>query len=82
MDAGILSGIQTSCSVCHQRRRGDIYKMQCSLLVSGRQGMGDLMPDSPPATVDSRISEIDAVPLVGHLVSFSGVFLDWDTDFV
>ncbi len=56
--------------------------MQCSLLVSGRQGMGDLMPDSPPATVDSRISEIDAVPLVGHLVSFSGVFLDWDTDFV
>lgn len=23
-----------------------------------------------PATVDSRISEIDAVPLVGHLVSF------------
>lgn len=29
MDAGILSGIQTSCNVCHQRRRGDIYK--CSV---------------------------------------------------
>ena len=56
--------------------------MQCSLLVSGRQGMSDLMPDSPPAAIDARIAEIDAVPLVGHLVSFSGVFLDWDTDFV
>ena len=56
--------------------------MQCSLLVSGHLGMGDLMPDSSPAAVDSRISEIDAVPLVGNLVSFSGDFLDWDTDFV
>ena len=82
MDAGILSGIQTSCNLCYQRRRGNIYKMQCPLLVSGRQGMSDLMPDSSPAAVDPRISEIDAVTLVGHLVSFSGVFLDRDTDFV
>ena len=82
MDAGILSGIQTSCNVCHQRRRGDIYKMQCSLLVSGREGMGDFMPDSSPAAVDTRIAEVDAITLISHLVSFSGVFLDWDTDFV
>ena len=56
--------------------------MQCSLLVSGREGMGDLMPDSSPAAVDTRIAEVDAITLIGHLVSFSGVFLDWDTDFV
>ena len=56
--------------------------MQCPLLVSGRQSMGDLMPDSSPAAVDARISEINAVTLISHLVSFSGVFLDWDTDFV
>ena len=40
------------------------------------------MPDSSPAAVDTRIAEVNAVSLVGHLVPFSGIFLDWDTDFI
>ena len=63
-------------------RHGVIYHGRIRRLVSGRQSMGNLMPNSSPAAVDPRIAEVNAVSLVGHLVSFSGVFLDWDTDFV
>jgi len=81
-DAVADSGFYAPRHFCDFRVRVQVNKIQRTLSAAGGEGVGNLLAHAPAPSVDSGVTQVDAVTNLCQLVAgFCGA-LDWHTHLI
>ena len=81
-DAVADSGVYAPRHFCNFRVWVQVNKIQRSLSAAGGEGVGNLLAHAPAPSVDSGVTQVDAVTNLCQLVAGFCFLLDWHTHLI